>query len=77
MSSLFFPKEIKLLRREFGSDCDALVKIIDKQELEDKIVYYVLDETDGCELHAYKYFNFLQVNDIVRIRAVKLFESNR
>jgi hypothetical protein len=74
---LLFPKEVKLINREYGSDCDALVKIIEKQELEDKIVYYVLDETDGCELHSYKYFNIFQINDVVRIRAVKLFESNR
>lgn len=76
-NSMFYPKEVKLNRREFGSDCDALVKIIEKQVLADKIVYYVLDETDGCELHAYKYFDFLQINDLIRIRAVKLFESNR
>ena len=77
LNSLLFPKEIKLIHREYGPDCDALVKIIEKQELQDKIVYYVLDETDGCELHAYKYFNFFHINDVVRIRAVKLFESNR
>lgn len=74
---MLYPKEIKLITREHGSDCDALVKIIEKQELEDKIVYYVMDETDGCELHAYRYFNFFEINDVIRIRAVKLFESNR
>jgi hypothetical protein len=77
INSLLFPKEIKLVDREYGSDCDALVKIIEKQVLADKIVYYVLDETDGCELHAYKYFDFFEINDVIRIRAVKLFESNK
>jgi len=54
-----------------------LVKIIEKKEADDKIIYFILDETDGCELHAYKYFNFFEINDIIRVRAVKLFESNR
>ena len=76
-NSLLFNKEIKLNVRDYGSDCDALVKIIEKKELGDKIVYFIVDETDGCELHAYKYFDMFEKNDIVRVRAVKLFESNK
>lgn len=77
LNSLIFKKEIKLKDRVYGQDCDILVKIIEKQLLADKIVFYILDETDGCELHAYKYFNFLEVNDVIRVRSSKLFESNR
>lgn len=76
-NSLNFPKEVKLIERVYGSDCDVLVKIIEKKDLADKIVYHIIDETDGCELHAYKYFSSFEVNDLVRVRSVKLFESNR
>lgn len=79
--SLFFGKEAKLIDRmnpknTFGStDNDVLLQIIFKTELDDKIVYFVQDETDGCELHALKYFNFIEVNDVIRLRSYKVFDK--
>ena len=76
-SSLSFFKVDKLIDRVETLQYDLLLQIVDKKEIDDKIIYYVQDETDGCELHTYKYFNIFEKNDVIRIRAVKLFESNR
>jgi len=35
----------------------------------------VQDETDGCELHAFKYFNFVEVNDVIRLRSFKVADG--
>ena len=56
-------------------DGDVVLQIIHKTELDDKIVYFVQDETDGCELHTFKYFNFLEVNDVIRLRSYKTFDK--
>jgi len=37
---------------------------------------FIQDETDGCELHTYKYYNFIQDNDIIRVRSFKIFDNN-
>lgn len=43
----------------------------------DRILYFVQDETDSCELHALVYFNFLEPNDIVRVRNLRAIDGNR
>ena len=76
-NSLNYSYESKLISRvNLGSDNDVLVQIVHKVELNDQIVFFIQDETDGCELHTYKYFNFIEVNDVVRIRAFKIFNRN-
>ena len=52
-NSLFYPLETKLNNRAMG-EYDATVLVVYKTELDDQIVYYVQDETDGCELHTFK-----------------------
>ena len=75
--SLFYSQENQLNNRiNAGSDYDALVQVVHKVELSDQIVFFVQDETDGCELHTFKYFNFIEVNDIIRIRSYKVFDKN-
>lgn len=75
--SLLYEREYPLLERGlFGSDSDALVQVVHKVELEDQIVFFVHDDSDGCELHTFKYFNFIEVNDVLRLRSYKLFDKN-
>lgn len=77
-NSLFYGYESKLANRHSLNtfDNDVTVQVIYKTELEDKVVYFVQDETDGCELHTFKYFNFLDVNDVIRIRSFKTYDKN-
>ena len=75
--SLFYEREYKLDQRLLnGSDNDALVQVVHKVELDDQIVYFVQDETDGCELHTFKYFNFIEINDVLRLRSYKIYDKN-
>ena len=75
-NKLKYPKKINLIdRNEKGSDNDALVMIVNKTELDDQLVFDIQDETDGCQLHTYKYFNFINNNDVVRLRSFKIFDS--
>jgi hypothetical protein len=76
-NSLVYGKEFKLNHRNHSSpgDNDVLVQVVYKTELDDKVVYFIQDETDGCELHAYKYFNFVDVNDVIRLRSFKVFNK--
>lgn len=76
-SSLSYFKESKLIDRIDTKEYDFLLQIVDKKETNDKIIYYVQDETDGCELHTYKYFDFFDINEIIRVRSVKLFDPSR
>ena len=72
-----FYKETKLIDRVETLQYDLLLQIVDKKEVEDKIIYYVQDETDGCELQTYKYFDFFEINEIIRVRSVKLLDPIR
>ena len=75
--SLIYPYQIKLdSRLTDGNDKDLLVHVVKKVELDDQLVLFIQDETDGCELHTYKYYNFIQENDIIRVRAFKIFDNN-
>jgi hypothetical protein len=71
----YFKKVNLIERNEKGSDNDLLVMIVNKIELEDQLVFDIQDETDGCQLHTYKYFNFVEINDVVRLRSYKVFNS--
>ena len=71
----YFKKVNLIERNEKGSDNDLLVMIVNKTELEDQLVFDIQDETDGCQLHTYKYFNFVEINDVVRLRSYKVFNS--
>ena len=76
-NSLNYLYETKLINRvNLGSDNDILVQVVHKVELDDQIVFFIQDETDGCELHTSKYFNFIEINDVIRIRAFKIFNKN-
>jgi len=73
--SLFFNKESKLANRIIDSkEYDFLLQVVDKKEFPDKVIYYVQDETDGCELHAFKYFDFFEKNDIIRTRSIRILD---
>ena len=75
---MIYIKETKLIDRNNDSiDYDLLLQVVFKKEYEDKIIYYVQDETDSCELHAYKYFNFLEIKDVLRVRNIRITEGNR
>jgi hypothetical protein len=75
--SLTYPYQIKLEERnEEGNDKDLLVHVVKKVELGDQIVLFIQDDTDGCELHTYKYYNFIKENDIIRVRAYKTFDNS-
>lgn len=75
-NSLFYKRDSKLIdRATVGSDNDVLIQIVYKQQLEDKIVFFIQDETDGCELHTFKYFNFIEINDVIRLRSFRVFNK--
>lgn len=76
--SLIYSRETKLVNRnQDTSDYDVLVTVLDKKEMGDRILYFVQDETDSCELHALVYFNFLEPNDIIRVRNLRAIDGNR
>ena len=76
-NSLVYYHQNNLINRvKEGSDKDLLVHVVKKVELDDQLVLFIQDETDGCELHTYKYYNFIQENDIIRVRGYKVFDNN-
>jgi hypothetical protein len=75
--SLKYPMQIKLVNRiQEGNDKDLMAHVVKKVEAENHLILFIQDETDGCELHTYKYYNFIQENDIIRVRSFKLFDNN-
>ena len=76
-NSLVYYHQNNLINRvKEGSDKDLLVHVVKKVELDDQLVFFIQDETDGCELHTYKYYDFIKENDVVRIRSYKVFDSD-
>ena len=74
--SLIYPLQINLESRiDNGNDHDLLVHVVKKVELDDQLVFFIQDGTDGCELHTYKYYDFIEENDIIRIRSYKMFDN--
>jgi hypothetical protein len=75
--NLFYEHETKLANRTNVNslDNDITLQIVWKTECEDKMVYFVQDETDGCELQTFKYFNFFEVNDVIRVRSFKNYDK--
>ena len=74
--SICFPMETALDKRIINKENDTTVQVNYKVELDDKYIYYVQDDTDICELQTNKYFDFIQVNDIIRIRSYRCNENN-
>ena len=75
--SLKYPLQVNMINRfNDGNDNDLLVHVVKKVELDDQIILFIQDATDGCELHTYKYYNFIQENDIIRVRSYKIFDNN-
>ena len=76
-NSLIYANQNTLINRvKEGSDKDLLVHVVKKAELDDQLVFFIQDDTDGCELHTYKYFDFIKENDVIRIRSYKVFNSD-
>ena len=76
-NSLIYANQNTLADRvKEGSDRDLLVHVVKKVELDDQLVFFVQDDTDGCELHTYKYFDFIKENDVIRVRSYKVFDSD-
>ena len=76
-NSLIYYNQNKLGNRiQEGSDKDLIVHVVKKLELDDQLVFFIQDDTDGCELHTYKYFDFIKENDVIRIRSYKVFDSD-
>ena len=75
--SLVYEYQTKLENRTTeGDDKDLLVHVVKKVSLNDQLVLFVQDDTDGCELHTYKYYDFVEENDVVRVRSYKVFDAN-
>lgn len=55
---------------------DLLVYVVKKDELKDSTNFYIMDGTDRCELRAFKYFNFIEENSVIRVRAVKIVDND-
>ena len=75
--SLKYPMQIKLENRaNEGNNKDLMVHVVKKVEADNHLILFIQDETDGCELHTYKYYNFIQENDVIRVRSYKIFDNN-
>ena len=74
--SISFPMETALDKRIINKENDTTVQVDYKIELDDKFIYFVQDDTDICELQTNKYFDFINVNDIIRIRSYRCTENN-
>jgi len=75
--SLKYPMQIKMENRaNEGNDKDLMVHVVKKVEADNHLILFIQDETDGCELHTYKYYNFIQENDVIRVRSYKIFDNN-
>ena len=74
--SICFFKENPLNKRIINKENDTTVQVIYKISLENENCYYVKDDTDICELHTSKYFDFIKVKDIIRIRNYRFSEKN-
>ena len=75
--SLKYSMQIKLGNRiKEGNDKDLMVHVVKKVESDNHLILFIQDETDGCELHTYKYYNFIKENDIIRVRSYKIFDNN-
>lgn len=72
--NVLYARNEKLINRK-DDDRDAICLVAGKEELDDKVVFFVQDETDACELHAFKYFNFVNVGDVIRVRSYRLFNQ--
>lgn len=72
--NVLYARNEKLINRK-DDDRDVIVLVAGKEELDDKVVFFVQDETDACELHAFKYFNFVNVGDVIRVRSYRLFNQ--
>ena len=57
--SICFPMETALDKRIINKENDTTVKVNYKNELDDKYIYFVQDDTDICELQTTKYFDFI------------------
>ena len=74
--SICFPMETALDKRIINKENDTTVMVDYKIEADDKCIYYVQDDTDICELQTNKYFNFIHVGDLIRIRSYRFTEKN-
>ena len=75
-SLVYFNQNTLANRVKEGSDKDLLVQVVKKLELDDQLVFFIQDTTDGCELHTYKYYDFIKENDVIRVRSYKVFDSD-
>lgn len=75
-NSLIYPGEKLLINRFNNNECgETLVCIIKKVELEESFIFFIMDESDGCELHTHKEFDYLKENDVVRINNFKVINN--
>lgn len=76
-TSLVYPKQVKLSERNAEeSDKDLVAFVVKKVEMEDQLTLFLMDETDGCELHTFKYFNFVNEGDVIRVRSFRVLNNN-
>lgn len=76
-NSLVYPNDIKLANRKQKDTNDSTVQIAGKAEYSSDIFYIIQDETQRCEIKTAKYFNFFEINDIIRIKSFKVNSNNQ
>ena len=78
-NSIIYPKEKLLINRNKKKEkenFETTVYVIKKVELEDRFIFFIMDESDGCELHTHKEFDYLNENEVVRINNLKVINQN-
>lgn len=77
-NSLVYPNDVKLKDKKNDNQLnDTVVQIVSKFEYPDSIVYLIQDETERCAIYSFKYFNFFEVSDIIRITNYLVNESGQ
>ena len=75
-NSLIYPNETSLINRiKKKEKCESIVCIIKKLELNDRYIFFIMDESDACELHTHLEFEYLKENDVVRINDYKVINE--
>ena len=75
-NSLIYPNENLLINRfDKKEKCESIVYILKKIELHDRYVFFIMDESDACELHTHQEFEYLNENDVVRINDYKVINE--
>ena len=75
--SLIYSDDVKLKNKKIREKNSSIVQILNKIEYNNEIIYLIQDETERCLFTAFKYFNFFEEGDVLRINNYYVKNSNK